>query len=292
MAGSPLSAPREKRFLWYRQVDKYGKTVGEVCNIFGISRKTYYKWYRRDHSLDPRVRRPRKNHPHLKITGGTRKLLCEAKEKHNYGPKKMSLYLQAEIGVSVSPSAIYKFYKKRRLIRKPQKKQVWYTPMKRPFKATLPGENVQLDVKYVPGPMRSWRYQFRFIDTATNIQYACDMELKDARTTIRAFQAAKRSLPFEITGIQTDNGSEFRRVFHKYLDDIGVTHRYIPKRSVPWNGKVERANRCVDDEYYLNPTKPFKTLRQYTHWYNNKRPHLGIGMDGMTPMQKFLSLTH
>lgn len=292
MAGSPISAPKDKRFLWYRQVEECSKSVDEVCGIFQISRKTYYKWYRIDHGLFPGVRKPRKSHPQLKIVFGVRRVICEAKEKYNYGPKKMSLYVKRELGVLVSPSAIYKFYKRRGLIRKPQKKQVWYTPMRRPFFASVPGENVQLDVKYVPGPERSWNYQFRFIDTVTNLQYATDLPLKDARSTIRAYEAAARSFPFVIQGIQTDNGGEFRGAFHAYLDLMGITHRYIPKRSAPWNGKVERANRSIDDEYYHNYTRPFETLRQYTHWYNNKRPHLGKGMDGITPYEKFLSLTN
>lgn len=291
MAGSPLSAVREKRFLWYKQVKQHDKTVEEVCEIFGISRKTYYKWYRHDHGLTKGVRKSRKTHPQLKIVGGVRRVIVEAKEKYNYGPVKMAIYVKRELGVKVSASAIYKFYKQRHLIRKPQKRQTWYQPLKQPFVASTPGENVQLDVKYVPGPERSWNYQFRFIDVVTNLQYATDMPLKDARTTIRAFEAAKRSLPFEILGVQTDNGGEFRGVFHQYLDAVGVEHRYIPKRSAPWNGKVERANRSVDDEFYRNPYKPHKTIRQYTHWYNNKRPHLGKGMDGLTPYEKFLSLT-
>ncbi|MBI4714237.1 helix-turn-helix domain-containing protein, partial [Candidatus Uhrbacteria bacterium] len=41
------AAPRDIRFRWYKQVEQYNKTVQEVCEIFGISKKTYYKWYRR-----------------------------------------------------------------------------------------------------------------------------------------------------------------------------------------------------------------------------------------------------
>lgn len=290
MAGSPLSASREMRFRWYRQVEKYDKTVEEVCDIFGISRKTYYKWYRRDYGLEPGVRKPRKTHPQLKIVGSVRAVIVEAKEKYNFGPKKMSIYVKEELGIEVSPSAIYKFYKKRRLIRKPQKKQNWYTPMKEPYYARKPGENVQLDVKYVPGPDRTWRYQFRFIDTATNMQYATDMQKKSAHSAIYALSSAVRFFPFEIIGVQTDNGGEFRGVFHTFVQKRGIEHRYIPKRSAPWNGKVERANRSVDDEYYLNNTRPWKTLHEYTHWYNHKRPHLGKGMNGLTPYMKFMSL--
>lgn len=290
MAGSKLSAPKVLRARWYLQVEKYGKTITEVCNIFGISRKTYHKWYKKDHPFGKTGKRPHKIHPHTKLTGHLRVIVVDAKHQYNYGPKKMSLYLKQYHNVTLSPSAIYKFYKKKKLIRKPQKHQKWYTPLKEPYYAELPGENVQLDVKYVPGKEQQWLYQYRFIDTVTNLQYSTNMESRDALTTIIAFKQSKKYFPFTIHGIQTDNGGEFRGKFHDYLVRNKIPHRYIPKRSAPWNGKVERANRSVDDEYYLNPTRPWKTLFQYTNWYNYERPHLGKEMNGMTPHQKYLSL--
>ncbi|MFH1766717.1 MAG: DDE-type integrase/transposase/recombinase [Patescibacteria group bacterium] len=289
MPGSTLSAPKVLRARWYLQVEKYEKTITEVCKIFGISRKTYHKWYKKDHPFGKTGKPPRRMHPHTKLTGNLRVIVVEAKLMYNYGPKKMSEYLKQQHYVTLSPSAIYKFYKKKNLIRKPQKHQKWYTPLKEPYYAQLPGENVQLDVKYIPGPNQTWQYQYRFIDAVTNIQFAIDMDHRDSLTTIVAWKRAKTYFPFTIYGIQTDNGGEFRGKFHDYLVRNKIPHRYIPKRSAPWNGKVERANRSVDDEYYLNPTKPWKTIIQYTNWYNHERPHLGKNMNGMTPYQKYLS---
>lgn len=286
------AAPQEMRFRWYRQVEEYEKTVPEVCDIFGISRKTYYKWYKRDHGLGSNQYKQRMPHPQAKITGEVRVKLVETKELYNYGPKKMQLYLKQETGVLVSTTAIYKYMKKRHLIRKPQRKQIWYTPMKEPFYTSVPGANVQLDVKFVPGRKGEWKYQYRFLDTASDMQYAIDMEWKDAATTIPALLSAERSFPFPITGIQTDNGGEFRGVFHTYLLRRHITQRYIPKRSAPWNGKVERANRSVDDEFYLNWNRPWKHLFQYTQWYNFERPHIGKVLTGLTPYQKYLTLTN
>lgn len=290
MAGSQLSAPREMRARWYLQVEKYGKSVKEVCNIFGISRQTYYKWHQRDHGMGKKIRRPRKIHPHTKLTPNLKVIIYNTKLKYNYGPKKMSLYLQKNHDVYISSTTIYKYYKRKHLIRKPQKKLKWYTPMKEPYYAQIPGENVQLDVKYVPGPKQTWSYQYRFIDTVTNLQYATETEIRDSLTTVSVLKKAQRYFPFPITGIQTDNGGEFRGYFHEHLIQQKIVHRYIPKRSAPWNGKVERANRSVDDEFYLNPTKPWKTISEYTHWYNNERPHEGKGMCGQTPHEKYLSL--
>lgn len=290
MAGSPLFAQPAMRARWYLQVEKYGKTVKEVCGIFGMSRETYYKWYNLDHHLVRRSLKRRKLHPHTKLTPRIRLVVYETKMKFNYGPEKMRLFLKKHYHVTVSKIAIYKYFKKKRLIRKPQKKQPWYTPLKRPYRAGKPGENVQLDVKYVPGPNRTWNYQYRFLDTVTNLQYAFDAELRDSLTTVAVFKQAQHHFPFVITGIQTDNGGEFRGSFHLYLLANKIVHRYIPKRSAPWNGKVERANRSVDDEYYLNPTRPWNTLAAYTRWYNHERPHLGKGMNGQTPHEKYRSL--
>lgn len=119
------------------------------------------------------------------------------------------------------------------------------------------------------------------------MQFAVDRCGKSAIDAIAAFRAARRAFPFPILGIQTDNGGEFRGMFAVVVQRLGITHRFIPKRSAPWNGKVERANRSVDDEYYQNPGRPWPSLGQYVHWYNHERPHLGRGMDGMTPFQKF-----
>ena len=290
MAGTPLSAPPEIRARWYLQVNKYGKTVKEICNVFGVSRKTYYKWYNLDHHLVRRNSKRREMHPQTKLTPRFKVIVYETKINYNYGPKKMKIFLEKNYGLKVTANVIYRYYKKKHLIRKPVKKQPWYTPLKEPYHAQVPGENVQLDVKYVPAPNLSWSYQFRFVDTVTNLQFAVEAKSKDAWSTIWAFGQAKRYFPFTVLGIQTDNGSEFRGVFHKYLINKNIIHRYIPKRSAPWNGKVERANRSIDDEYYLNPGRPWNKLSAYTNWYNRERPHEGKNMNGLTPYEKYLSL--
>jgi transposase len=291
MAGSPLSAPKEVRFRWYLQVDRYGRSVKEVCEIFGISRKTYYKWRAKDYPDGRGIYRCRRLHPNLKLTGRVKWLIYEAKLKYNYGPNKMKLYLREHYGITVSGTIIYRYYKQRRLIRKPQKKQPWYQPMGKPFFAFKPGENVQFDVKYVPGENHTWNYQFRLTDTVTCMQFALDCLDKSANAAIHVFKEAQKYLPFPITGIQTDNGGEFRGSFAEYLNEQRIIHRFIPKRSAPWNGKVERANRSIDDEYYLNPYRPWKSLRAYVNWYNYERYHEGKNMNGLKPYQKYLQLT-
>lgn len=172
MPKQPAKLAKSLRFQLYRQVEQESKSVKAVCAVVGISRETWYKWYRKDHGHGPSTYRSAQQHPHTKLTPRVKLIVYEAKLKYNYGPKKMQFYLKDRCGIVVSTTAIYKYFKKRRLIKKPQKKLPWYRPMKERYVSTRPGENVQLDVKYVPGEDKAWNYQFRFADTFTNIQFA------------------------------------------------------------------------------------------------------------------------
>jgi len=120
MTGSILSAPKNVRGRWYLQVDKYGKSVTEICRVFGMSRKTYYKWYKNDHGLYKSNKYiSKKIHPHTKLTSKIKKIIYETKIKYNYGLLKMKIYLEKNNIVNVSTTTIYKYYKKKHLIRKP-----------------------------------------------------------------------------------------------------------------------------------------------------------------------------
>ena len=85
-----------------------------------------------------------------------------------------------------------------------------------------------------------------------------------------------------------DNGSENRGQFHQYLGQRGIAHYFIPKSSPTWDGAVERAHGVIDQEFYLNPTRPWKTLEEYLRFYNYERIHLGKYLNGLTPQEKWL----
>ena len=61
---------------------------------------------------------------------------------------------------------------------------------------------------------------------------------------------------------------------------------FIPKSSPTWGGAIERAHGVIDQEYYLNPRRPWKTLPEYLHFYNYERIHLGKYLNGMIPIEK------
>ena len=144
-----------------------------------------------------------------------------------------------------------------------------------------------MDAKHIWQDNRR-RYQRTFIDIWTGIQFATVTDTMTAEDTINAFMEAERYFLFKILGVQTDNGSENRGNFHKYLGEKGIAHYFIPKSSPQWDGSVERAHGVIDQEFYLNPTRPWKTLEEYLHFYNYERIHLGKYLNGLIPYEKYL----
>src|SRR3990167_6469908 len=278
--------PAKVRQKWYFLAEKVGKTVDEVCGLYFISRKTYYKW--RTHDLGSREHVSRKEHPETKIKGEVKIFISEEKLRINYGPKKMKLLIKRRFGITISTTAIYKFYKKKGLVRRPQKKLPWYQPLKEHVIPHKPGDVVQVDTKYVWQENKR-KYQRTFVDIYTGFHHAVIVESLEARSTIIAFEEAEKVFPFTILGVQNDNGSENRGIFHQYLGQRGIAHYFIPKSSPCWDGAVERAHGVIDQEFYLNATRPWKTLEDYLYWYNHERIHLGKSLQGLTPMEKFLN---
>lgn len=279
---------REQRFKWYLQVDRYHRSVKETCKIFGVSRKCYYKWRLRDYGKRDNRYLPFKNQPNLKLTYEVRRFIEYHKLISNYGPLKMKLLVKKELNLDISTTIIYRYYKKRKLIRKPQKRLPWYEPMKKAVNIVCPGEGVQMDVKYVYLD-RVKRYQFSVLDPFTEKHYFLVFSTKESKNAIITFKGAEKYFSFKILSVQTDNGSEFRGCFHDFLSKNNITHYFIPKKSPYWNAQIERVHRTIDDEYYQNPYRIWKTPYEWLNYYNFQRIHLTL--NGLTPEEKLKSVT-
>lgn len=276
-------AYRSFRFNWYRQVDIHKRTVKETCQIFNISRKTYYKWRKRDYGLGPL--RPNYNlQPNTKITPDIERIITDTKLKTNYGPLKMKMYLKKHYDLDLSTTIIYRFYKKRRLIKRPQRKLPWYQPLKKALVIVKQGQGVQFDTKYI------WdkgvrKFLLSALDPYT-LKYFCKVYDNRKSHNVILFQKnAEKFFGFKILSVQTDNGSEFRGNYHLWLDRKGIPHYFIPKGSPCWNAHVERMHKTIDDEYFLNQGA-FKTITEWLNYYNFERIHLSL--NGLTPQEKYL----
>lgn len=279
--------PRNERNKWYAQVEACKRSVKEVCQIFGISRQCYYEWHVRDRAARRKYRTdlPKKNQPNTKLTTELKSFIKETKLRTNYGPDKMMRYVRKKKGVVLSTTIIYRYYRKEKLIRKPQRRQPWYAPLKSRLVIRSPGEGVQMDVKYV----YEGRYQFSVCDPYTRLYHFTICETKHSRNCIATYRAAEKYFGFTIRSVQTDNGSEARGVFHMWLTEKQIPHYFIPKASPWWDGYVERVHRTIDDEYYHNPWRQFHSPLEWLEYYNTERIHQSLG--DLTPREKLQSVT-
>lgn len=142
-----------------------------------------------------------------------------------------------------------------------------------------------MDVKYVY-QLGKRNFQFSVFDPYTKKYYFSIFKTKESINAINTFKLAEKYFKFKILSIQTDNGSEFRGIFHDWLQNNNIPHYFIPKKSPWWNANVERVHRTIDDEYYQNTNRIWNTPYEWLEYYNFKRIHLTL--NGLTPHEKYL----
>ena len=221
------------RAKWYFLVEKAGKTVDEVCGLYFISRKTYYKWRKKDGGNRTHI--SKKEHPGTKIKGEIKVFICNEKTRINYGPLK----------ISCSSKKIQCRYFNYRHLQILQKEKLGLSSSKeigliraaqRPFYTSASEKRCKWTLNMF-GKDNTRKYQRTFIDIYTGIQFAVVTNTMTAEDTINSFLLAEKYFSFKILGVQSDNGSENRGDFHKHLTDKGIAHYFIPKSSPTWDGK-------------------------------------------------------
>jgi transposase InsO family protein len=84
--------------------------------------------------------------------------------------------------------------------------------------------------------------------------------------------------------VLTDNALAYRKslAFRQAVADTGAVQRFIRPRRPQTNGKVERFNRTLLDEWayvrlYTTNQERSSALREYLHLYNHHRAHTALG---------------
>lgn len=100
--------------------------------------------------------------------------------------------------------------------------------------------------------------------------------------------------PFEVKRVQTDNGSEFYKLFHEACIDLGLVHYWNYPKHPTMNAKIERYNRTVQEEFvdwhlddlgYDLGSFNYQ-LMDWVLWYNTERPHFTLKLK--SPMRALL----
>ena len=304
------------RLQWFKTYKKL-KNVSKVCQIHGISRSQFYYWKPRidlkssskgkGHSKIQRLisysRKPKTNP--REYPEETIKLILKIRKRTKRGADHIWFMLRDKYSIYVSVTGIYKVLKRNGLIKKKKYKHKQNKTYEVP--KYLPGEKVQIDVKYVKlidvmaKKMKKeyrWVYQYTAIDVATGIKFKMIYEDHDGQSSIDFLTKVRLFYPFPIKIIQTDNGHEFTwRLHHEITKThpftlqcnlFGYEHYLIPPAYPRANSHVERTHRIDEEEVYRERT--FTSLKQLhkvnlrsLKYFNEKRPQKSKHF--MSPLQ-------
>lgn len=263
-------------------------SVKELCSMFGVSRSWFYKWKalynpKNLNSLNSSSRRPKC----IKAIPWT--IVSEVCDWKRQNPKKSHYYLYnlwIKEGKTppCSPKTIYNYWKKRDLIitrnkRARRKTKLFNT-------ASVPGELVQIDTKYLEGRKR---FQYTAIDVVSKWRVLRVYDkLNEANTIhfLNVLLGKTRSKGIKVLLIQTDNGKEFQSTFRESLDTLGINHQYTWIHTPDQNGVVERSHRTDEEEFYqeteishLSTKELNEEISKWETYYNTKRLHFSLNFD-------------
>jgi len=135
-----------------------------------------------------------------------------------------------------------------------------------------------MDLMYLP----EGRYQLTLVDDCSRLLAATVLTQRTTAAVCSVVPRLLRAFPFTFRCIQTDNGPEFGRALTFILRRLGIRHARIRPRSPHLNGKVERAQRTVREEYWdgVGPgplEECERGLQDYLRFYNRSLLHSALG---------------
>ena len=143
-----------------------------------------------------------------------------------------------------------------------------------------------------------YSYLHNAVDDHSRLAYT-EILPDETKETAAAFWQRAQNF-FHANGITvervlTDNGACYRsRLWHDTLDAAGITHKRTRPYRPQTNGKVERFNRTLLDEWayarpYRSETERREALPRWLHAYNHHRGHTALA--GLPPASRVPNLT-
>ena len=301
----------EGRLRLCRRVEG-GRPVSHVAAEMQVSRPTAYKWWHRYceegiAGLEDRSSRPR-SCPHQTPRRVERRIES-LRRSRKLGPARIAGILE------MPTSTVHRV-----LVRLGLNRLRW---LDRPTGRTIrriemdhPGELVHIDIKKlgrIPSgggwrahgrgnannPRRTkvgYAYIHSAIDGYSRVAYS---EILDNEQTVTAIGFWERAHTWftergiTIERVLTDNGACYKTRFSAALTTTGVRHTHTRPYRPQTNGKVERFNRTLLDEWayvrvYQTDAHRARALDRWLHLYNHHRSHTSLG--GQAPMTRINNL--
>ena len=144
---------------------------------------------------------------------------------------------------------------------------------------------------------RGYAFMHHAVDDQSRLAYS-EILGDERKETASAFwvraNAFFAAADITVREVLTDNGSCYRS--QAFTDALGpqIKHRFTRPYRPQTNGKVERFNRTLAEEWayaatYRSEEARAATYDAWLHHYNHHRPHTGIG--GLTPAERVHNVT-
>ncbi|MFI8196850.1 IS481 family transposase [Streptomyces sp. NPDC085942] len=287
-----------------------GRPVAHVAAEMGISRPTAHKWIRRwraegDSGLADRPSRPHRT-PH-RTPRAVEARVCDLRRTRKLGPARIGPVL------GLPASTVHRILTRHSLNRLSWIDRPTGTLIRR-YERDRPGELIHIDVKKlgrIPdgGGHRTlgrqagratrsnmgFDYIHSAVDDHSRLAYS-EIHPDEKVATCAGFltRAAaffhRQGIP-RIERVLTDNAWAYRKglAWRNALADLGATGKLTRAYRPQTNGKVERFNRTLLDEWaYLRPytanTERTDALADFLHTYNHHRSHTAL--DGHPPITR------
>ena len=283
-----------------------GEPQAEVARQMNLSRGTVAKWWGRwvehgDCGLADRSSRPRRSP--RRTDAKTEERICRLRRSTKRGP----VYLSARTGVPAS--TVWRVLRRHGLNRLDRIDRPTGRVIRR-YERSAPGELVHLDIKKVAkippgggwrthgrqspqarrsrrGPRRGgYTYLHVAVDDYSRVAYVEALDNETAATLVQFWARAQdwfwaNDMP--VDAVMTDNGANFcSGLFAEQLAQRRITHLRTRPYRPQTNGKAERFNRTLSDEFLYNRRFRSETdrrirLKRWIHDYNCHRHHTAVG---------------
>lgn len=314
-----MSNAKPRLTPWSRQllVDRVlaGRPAAHVAAEMGVSRATAYKWLARFRTegsagLLDRSSRPRTS-PH-RTDPMTEAAVVALRRDRRLGPARIAGIL------GLNTSTVHRV-----LVRHAMPRLSWLDrpsgQLIRRYERSRPGELIHVDVKKLgriptgggwfahgrparPSSNRSrpgYEFVHCAIDDHTRLAYA-EIHPDERSETCAAFLRRAAAWFAEhgidrIEAVMTDNALVYRRgrAWQQALTDLGATATFTRRYRPQTNGKAERFNRTLLEEWaysqpFTSSTHRAEALPDWLHTYNHHRTHTAIG--GQPPINRVNNL--
>jgi transposase InsO family protein len=291
-----------------------GWSHARAAERFQCSRTTVRRWVLRYQTNGPAGMTDRSSRPRHSPTRTPPRLvrqIVRLRLRHRLGP----VHIAAQVGLA--PSTVHRVLLRCRLNRLAWCDRATGEPIRR-YEHPIPGALVHVDIKKLGNipdggghrflgravgerhsrahrgrprtvsrhPNLGYAYVHAAVDDHSRLAYAEIHDDETAATTIGFYQRAHAWFAthgITVQRVLTDNGSPYvSYAWRDTLDNLGVQHRRTRPRRPQTNGKVERFNRTLLNEWayrqlYTSESARRAALPAWLHIYNHHRPHTGIG---------------